>query len=213
MNSTPTTVFVCAGLEKTFDQWDPLINGQDENLIEGTNITVLQSVIWTASVTAGNTEISQLMIHLVRGPVAQDVKTACLTFQDNIFVVMVRKNNLYLILRTGLGFFLRKSVATYFSSSAISSLFTPTYIILTIFISVCKVKWMGYVTHADSLFGCDFTPESSYSMIAVWLCDDASTNHIKGWGMVIVQGILGCLYTTGFNTHFKFVVYIPYMYI
>lgn len=34
-----------AGLEKNFNQWDPLIDGQDENLIEGTNITVLQSAI------------------------------------------------------------------------------------------------------------------------------------------------------------------------
>ncbi|XP_037541182.1 platelet-activating factor acetylhydrolase [Nematolebias whitei] len=33
------------GLEKNFNQWDPLIDGQDENLIQGTNITVLQSAI------------------------------------------------------------------------------------------------------------------------------------------------------------------------
>nr|XP_046229730.1 platelet-activating factor acetylhydrolase isoform X2 [Scatophagus argus] len=33
------------GLEKNFDQWDPLIDGQDDNLIEGTNVTVLQSAI------------------------------------------------------------------------------------------------------------------------------------------------------------------------
>lgn len=34
-----------AGLDRNFDQWDPLIDGQDENLIEGTNITLLQSAI------------------------------------------------------------------------------------------------------------------------------------------------------------------------
>uniref|UniRef100_H3CWG5 Platelet-activating factor acetylhydrolase n=1 Tax=Tetraodon nigroviridis TaxID=99883 RepID=H3CWG5_TETNG len=33
------------GLDRNFDQWDPLIDGQDENLIEGTNITLLQSAI------------------------------------------------------------------------------------------------------------------------------------------------------------------------
>lgn len=37
-----------AGLEANFNQWDPLIDGQDENLIPGTNVTVLQSSIWTA---------------------------------------------------------------------------------------------------------------------------------------------------------------------
>lgn len=34
-----------AGLEKNFNQWDPLIDGQDEHLIEGTNVTVFQSAI------------------------------------------------------------------------------------------------------------------------------------------------------------------------
>lgn len=34
-----------AGLEANFNQWDPLIDGQDENLIPGTNVTVLQSAI------------------------------------------------------------------------------------------------------------------------------------------------------------------------
>ncbi|TKS75857.1 Platelet-activating factor acetylhydrolase [Collichthys lucidus] len=33
------------GLEKNFNRWDPLIDGQDENLIQGTNVTVLQSAI------------------------------------------------------------------------------------------------------------------------------------------------------------------------
>lgn len=33
------------GLEKNFNQWDPLIDGQDENLIQGTNVTVIQSAI------------------------------------------------------------------------------------------------------------------------------------------------------------------------
>lgn len=33
------------GLEKNFNQWDPLIDGQDDNLIPGTNVTVLQSAI------------------------------------------------------------------------------------------------------------------------------------------------------------------------
>ncbi|XP_056284517.1 platelet-activating factor acetylhydrolase isoform X2 [Pseudoliparis swirei] len=33
------------GLQKDFNQWDPLIDGQDENLIQGTNVTVLQSSI------------------------------------------------------------------------------------------------------------------------------------------------------------------------
>uniref|UniRef100_A0A671VH19 Platelet-activating factor acetylhydrolase n=1 Tax=Sparus aurata TaxID=8175 RepID=A0A671VH19_SPAAU len=33
------------GLEANFNQWDPLIDGQDENLIPGTNVTVLQSAI------------------------------------------------------------------------------------------------------------------------------------------------------------------------
>ncbi|XP_041814409.1 platelet-activating factor acetylhydrolase isoform X1 [Chelmon rostratus] len=33
------------GLERNFNQWDPLIDGQDENLIQGTNVTVLQSAI------------------------------------------------------------------------------------------------------------------------------------------------------------------------
>lgn len=39
-----------AGLEKNFNQWDPLINGEDENLIPGTNVNLLQSAIWTGSV-------------------------------------------------------------------------------------------------------------------------------------------------------------------
>lgn len=34
-----------AGLEKHFNQWDPLINGEDENLIPGTNVNLLQSAI------------------------------------------------------------------------------------------------------------------------------------------------------------------------
>ena len=38
-------IFDCAGLEKTFNQWDALIDGQDENLIPGSNIIVLQSAI------------------------------------------------------------------------------------------------------------------------------------------------------------------------
>ncbi|XP_010769020.1 platelet-activating factor acetylhydrolase-like [Notothenia coriiceps] len=33
------------GLHKNFDQWDALIDGQDPNLIQGTNVTVLQSAI------------------------------------------------------------------------------------------------------------------------------------------------------------------------
>ncbi|XP_029318625.1 platelet-activating factor acetylhydrolase isoform X4 [Cottoperca gobio] len=33
------------GLQKNFNQWDPLIDGRDENLIPGTNITLLQSAI------------------------------------------------------------------------------------------------------------------------------------------------------------------------
>ncbi|XP_034999289.1 platelet-activating factor acetylhydrolase isoform X1 [Hippoglossus stenolepis] len=33
------------GLQKNFNQWDPLIDGADENLIQGTNITLLQSSI------------------------------------------------------------------------------------------------------------------------------------------------------------------------
>ncbi|XP_032398746.1 platelet-activating factor acetylhydrolase isoform X2 [Etheostoma spectabile] len=33
------------GLEKNFNQWDPLIDGQDDNLIQGTNIPLLQSAI------------------------------------------------------------------------------------------------------------------------------------------------------------------------
>lgn len=33
------------GLDKNFNQWDPLIDGEDENLIQGTNVTVLQSSI------------------------------------------------------------------------------------------------------------------------------------------------------------------------
>ncbi|KAG8011123.1 Platelet-activating factor acetylhydrolase, partial [Nibea albiflora] len=33
------------GLEKNFNRWDPLIDGQDENLIQGTNVRVLQSAI------------------------------------------------------------------------------------------------------------------------------------------------------------------------
>lgn len=33
------------GLQKNYNQWDPLIDGQDDNLIQGTNITVLQSSI------------------------------------------------------------------------------------------------------------------------------------------------------------------------
>ncbi|XP_030627845.1 platelet-activating factor acetylhydrolase isoform X2 [Chanos chanos] len=32
-------------LERDFDQWDPLIDGKDDNLIPGTNITLLQSSI------------------------------------------------------------------------------------------------------------------------------------------------------------------------
>ncbi|KAM9703421.1 platelet-activating factor acetylhydrolase isoform 1-T1 [Menidia menidia] len=33
------------GLEKSFNQWDPLIDGEDDNLIQGTNVTVLQSAM------------------------------------------------------------------------------------------------------------------------------------------------------------------------
>lgn len=33
------------GLDKNFDQWDPLIDGLDDNLIQGTNVTMLQSAI------------------------------------------------------------------------------------------------------------------------------------------------------------------------
>ncbi|XP_054618268.1 platelet-activating factor acetylhydrolase isoform X2 [Dunckerocampus dactyliophorus] len=33
------------GLEKDFNQWDPLIDGNDENLIPGTNVTLLQSAM------------------------------------------------------------------------------------------------------------------------------------------------------------------------
>lgn len=33
------------GLEKNFNQWDPLIDGEDENLIPGTNVNLLQSAI------------------------------------------------------------------------------------------------------------------------------------------------------------------------
>ncbi|XP_071334756.1 platelet-activating factor acetylhydrolase isoform X2 [Trachinotus anak] len=33
------------GLEKNFNEWDPLIDGQDDNLISGTNVMVLQSAI------------------------------------------------------------------------------------------------------------------------------------------------------------------------
>ncbi|XP_047430396.1 platelet-activating factor acetylhydrolase [Mugil cephalus] len=33
------------GLDKNFNQWDPLIDGEDENLIKGTNVVVLQSAI------------------------------------------------------------------------------------------------------------------------------------------------------------------------
>lgn len=47
-----------SGLEKNFNQWDPLIDGQNENLIEGTNVTVLQSAIWTASCVAQKLAIS-----------------------------------------------------------------------------------------------------------------------------------------------------------
>lgn len=43
LNYAKTQFF--SGLEKNFNQWDPLIDGQDENLIQGTNITVLQSAI------------------------------------------------------------------------------------------------------------------------------------------------------------------------
>lgn len=38
-----------AALEKDFNQWDPLIDGKDDNLIQGTNVTVLQSSIWMVS--------------------------------------------------------------------------------------------------------------------------------------------------------------------
>ncbi|KAG7508465.1 platelet-activating factor acetylhydrolase isoform X2 [Solea senegalensis] len=33
------------GLDKNFNQWDPLINGEDDNLIPGTNVTMLHSSI------------------------------------------------------------------------------------------------------------------------------------------------------------------------
>lgn len=33
------------GLEKDFNQWDPLIDGEDENLIQGTNVILLQSAL------------------------------------------------------------------------------------------------------------------------------------------------------------------------
>lgn len=42
-------VFVClTGLDKNFNQWDRLIDGEDEHLIKGTNVITLQSAIWTA---------------------------------------------------------------------------------------------------------------------------------------------------------------------
>ena len=37
--------FYIAALEGDFNQWDTLIDGKDDNLIQGTNITVLQSSI------------------------------------------------------------------------------------------------------------------------------------------------------------------------
>lgn len=36
------------GLDKNFNQWDPLIDGEDEHLIKGTNVITLQSAIWMA---------------------------------------------------------------------------------------------------------------------------------------------------------------------
>lgn len=38
--------FISPGLEKNFNQWDPLIEGEDDNLIKGTNVVLLQSSIW-----------------------------------------------------------------------------------------------------------------------------------------------------------------------
>lgn len=38
-------ILVSAALEKNFNQWDPLIDGEDVNLIPGTNVKVLQSAI------------------------------------------------------------------------------------------------------------------------------------------------------------------------
>lgn len=36
-------------LDREFNQWDPLIDGKDENLIPGTNVRELQASIWTMS--------------------------------------------------------------------------------------------------------------------------------------------------------------------
>lgn len=41
-------ILYLTGLDKNFNQWDPLIDGEDENLIKGTNVITLQSAIWTA---------------------------------------------------------------------------------------------------------------------------------------------------------------------
>lgn len=38
--------FFFSDLQKDFNQWDPLIEGHDENLIPGTNVILLQSAIW-----------------------------------------------------------------------------------------------------------------------------------------------------------------------
>lgn len=50
LKMTSKTLLDVAGLDMNFNQWDPLIDGEDENLIKGTNVTVLQSAIWTATV-------------------------------------------------------------------------------------------------------------------------------------------------------------------
>lgn len=56
-----------AGLQKNFNQWDPLIDGRDEDLIEGTNITVLHSAIWPASNIAGSTDLLSPPWYLAAG--------------------------------------------------------------------------------------------------------------------------------------------------
>lgn len=79
-----------AGMDKNFNQWDPLIDGQDENLIQGTNVTVLQSAIWTASRAAEDAWDRLAVrwgIHLAHGTQWNGPKTsrqAYSPFQDYI---------------------------------------------------------------------------------------------------------------------------------
>lgn len=97
--------FEFSGLEKNFNQWDPLIDGQDDNLIKGTNVTVLQSSIWTAHIlqeTRGT--VSWMIPPGAQDAIEQSRKVKLYFSGISGKEVMDRKYNLYLTSRKDLFF-------------------------------------------------------------------------------------------------------------